>query len=95
MGGGAGGYLSADHLPWPVWRAEAQTPRRRASRCASEPACGEGRERPVRNPGGFQRLMGPRGKEDPKKVGAKQWGRGKAADSGAGLLGSHPSPAPL
>lgn len=49
--GWAGGYLSADHHPWPVWRAEAQTPRQRASRGASETACGEGRKRPVRNRG--------------------------------------------
>lgn len=38
------GYLSEGHLPWPVWREEAQTPLRRANRYASEAACVDSRE---------------------------------------------------
>lgn len=41
-------YLSEGHLPWPVWREEAQTPQRRVNRYASEAACGDSREGLVR-----------------------------------------------
>lgn len=56
-------YLSEDRRLWPFWRAEAQTPQRRVSRCASEAAWwGEGRKGGAREePGASQSPKGPQG----------------------------------
>lgn len=53
---GMRGYLSGGHLPWPVWRAGAQSRREKASRGVSEATCGDSEGQLVRTPLG---LCGP------------------------------------
>lgn len=80
-------YLSEDRLLWPFWRAEAQTPQRRASRCASEAAWwGEGeREGLMRNPGDPRVRRHRRGAEIP---GGQAQSGGRAVKAAASRVGT-------